>query len=321
MNALINQATEAAPELLMLGPLPPGLMQLLQAHYRLHPLWTEPDRAAFLQSNVGRFAGGVTMSRHGGQADVMACLNGRVLACFGVGFEGIDLEAAALQGVAVSTTPDVLTHCVADIAFGLMLATARQIVAADRFVQAGHWKTGLFPLASRVSGKRLGIVGLGRIGATIARRSSGFDMAVRYHGRHAQADVAYDFEPDLLALARWADFLVVACLGGPTTKHLISADVLEALGPKGFLINISRGSVIDEVALVKAIANGTIAGAGLDVFEHEPQVPAGLLNNDRVVVLPHVAATTRETRAAMEQLVADNLAAYFKTGQVLTPPG
>jgi len=320
MNTLNNQATEAVPELLMLGPLPPGLMQLLQPHYRLHPLWTEPKRAAFLQSSVGRFAGGVTMSRHGGQADVMACLSGRVLACFGVGFEGIDLEAAALHKVAVSTTPDVLTNCVADIAFGLMLATARQIVASDRFVQAGHWQTGLFPLANRVSGKRLGIVGLGRIGATIARRSSGFDMSVRYHGRHAQTDVAYGFEPDLLALARWADFLVIACLGGPTTKHLISAAVLEALGPQGFLINISRGSVVDEGALVKAIANGTIAGAGLDVFEQEPHVPVGLLNNDRVVVLPHVAATTHETRAAMEQLVADNLAAYFKTGQVLTPP-
>jgi len=321
MSILTSKPADAASELLMLGPLPPGLMQLLQPHYRLHPLWTEEDRAAFLQSSVGRFAGGVTMSRHGGQADVMACLSGRVLACFGVGFEGIDLEAAALHDVAVSTTPDVLTHCVADIAFGLILATARQIVAADRFVQAGHWKAGLFPLANRVSGKRLGIVGLGRIGATIARRSSGFDMSVRYHGRHAQTDVAYGFEPDLLALARWADFLVIACLGGSTTKHLISGAVLEALGPKGFLINISRGSVIDEGALVDAIANGTIAGAGLDVFEQEPHVPAGLLNSDRVVVLPHVAATTHETRAAMEQLVADNLAAYFKTGQVLTPPG
>jgi lactate dehydrogenase-like 2-hydroxyacid dehydrogenase len=210
---------------------------------------------------------------------------------------------------------------VADIAFGLILASARQIVAADRVVQAKRWPDGAFPLATRVSGKRLGIVGLGRIGLEIARRSTGFDMPVRYHGRRERAGVAYGFEPDLPALARWADFLVVACRGGPDTHHLIDGAVLDALGPQGFLINIARGSIVDEHALALAIDRGRIAGAGLDVYGREPHVPAGLLGSDRVVVLPHIAASTRETRAAMEKLVADNLEAFFTTGRILTAPG
>ena len=320
MSAAQTAIPAASPRLLQLGPLPPGLTQLLQTHYQLHPLWLESDRAGFLTSHTGQLAGGVTMSRHGGSADVMACLRGTVLACFGVGFDTIDLAAAVQHGVAVSTTPDVLTDCVADIGFGLILATARQLVAADRFVQTGRWKDGSFALSTRVSGKRLGIVGLGRIGAAVARRASGFDMPVRYHGPKAHADAPYVFEADLLALARWADFLVLTCRGGPATHHMISAQVLQALGKKGFLINIARGSVVDELALVQAIAQGTIAGAGLDVLEKEPQVPAGLLGNDRVVVLPHVAATTYETRAAMEKLVFDNLTSFFDTGRILTPP-
>lgn len=315
-----DQAPHERPELLQIGPLPPGLDQLLQAQYRLHPLWKEADRGAFLAAHRGRFAGGVTMSRHGCSADAFACLAGGVLACFGVGFEGIDLDAAARHGVQVSTTPGVLDACVADIAFGLILASARQIVAADRFVRTGRWQDGAFPLATRVSGKRLGIVGLGRIGLEIARRSTGFDMPVRYHGRRKRAGVAFDFEPDLLAMARWADFLVIACRGGPETQHLISGAVLDALGPHGFLINIARGSIVDEDALVLALGQGRIAGAGLDVYAREPHVPPGLLDNERVVLLPHVAATTRETRAAMEQLVADNLQAFFTTGRILTPP-
>ena len=307
--------------LLQIGPLPPGLEQLLQMQYRLHPLWKETDRAGFLAEHAGQFAGGVTMSRHGCSADIFASLKGGVVACFGVGYDGIDLNAAAQYDVQVSTTPNVLNDCVADCAFGLILATARQLVAADRHVQAGRWASQAFPLASRVSGKRLGIVGLGRIGAAIARRSSGFDMEVRYYGRHEQTGVAYGYEPDLHALARWADFLVIACRGGADTRHLISGSVMDALGPQGFLVNIARGSVIDEDALVEAIAKNRIAGAGLDVYAQEPQVPPGLLNNDRVVALPHIAASTRETRAAMEQLVADNLHSFFTTGRILTPPG
>jgi hydroxypyruvate reductase len=307
--------------LLVVGPVPPGLTALLSERYRLVPLWEQADRKAFLTQQAGSFSGAVTMSRHGGDADVMAAVAGTVLACFGVGFEGIDLPAAATHNVAVSTTPDVLTDCVADLAFGLMLASARKLVAADRFVQRGDWLKGGFPLSARVSGKRLGIVGLGRIGQAIARRASGFDMIVRYHGRHAHPGETLTFEADLLALASWADFLVVACRGGPSTHHLIDAKVLAALGKKGYLINISRGSVIDEQALVHAIADEALGGAGLDVFADEPRVPQGLLGQDRVVVMPHVAASTHETRQVMENLVADNLHAFFTSGRVLTPPG
>lgn len=310
----------ATLRLLQIGPLSPALEAELQQRYRVHPLWKETDRGAFLARTAGSFDGAVTMSRHGCAADVFESLGKGVVACFGVGFEGLDLQAAARHGVQVSTTPDVLNDCVADCAFGLILASARGLVAADRHVQQGRWPAGPFPLATRVSGKRLGIVGLGRIGAAIARRGAGFDMPVRYHGRKPRPEAPYDYEADLAELARWADFLVVACRGGAETRHLINAPVLRALGPQGFLINIARGSVVDEQALADAIAQQHIAGAGLDVYEHEPHVPAGLLGRDNVVVLPHIAATTRETRAAMEQLVLDNLQAYFTTGKVLTPP-
>ncbi|QHI98351.1 2-hydroxyacid dehydrogenase [Xylophilus rhododendri] len=306
--------------LLQIGPLPPGLEQALQRQYRIETLWTQPDRAAFLAARRGGFDGAVTMSRHGAQADVFECLGARVLACFGTGFDGIDLAAAARAGCAVSTTPDVLSECVADLAFGLMLASARQLVTADRFVRDGRWLQGGFGLGSRVWGQRLGIVGLGRIGTAIARRAEGFGMQLRYQGRRAHAHVPWAFEPDLAALADWCDYLVLACPGGAATRHLVNATVLRALGPGGYLVNIARGSVVDEQALIDALAAGEIAGAGLDVFEQEPDVPQALLQDDRVVLLPHIAASTRQTRAAMEQLVLDNLQAFFATGRVLTPP-
>lgn len=306
--------------LLLVGPLPPDLTAALDAAYAVHALWQEPDPAAFLAAQAGRFDGGVTMSRHGGSAAVLACLEGGVLACFGVGFDGIDLAAAARHRVAVSITPDVLTDCVADLAMGLVVATARRMTAADRFVQTGRWAQGAFALAQRVSGKRLGLVGFGRIGQTIARRAAGFDMPVRYHTRRPVPQAPAAHEPDLLALARWADVLVLACPGGAATHHLVSAAVLDALGPQGLLVNVARGSVVDEAALVAALEAGRLGGAGLDVFEREPQVPPALLGRDDVVLQPHAAASTRETRAAMETLVLDNLAEFFATGRVRTPP-
>ncbi|MFU1926607.1 2-hydroxyacid dehydrogenase [Bordetella hinzii] len=306
--------------LLQIGPLPPGLEQSLRERYVLHPYWLEPDRAAFLRANAGRYSGAVTMSRHGCAAEVMQAVAGGVVACFGVGHDGIDLAAARRHGVAVSTTPDVLNACVADTALALMLSVARRIVDADRYVREGRWLSGAFGLGARVSGKRLGILGLGRIGMAIARRAEGFDMSVRYHGRKARADAPYGFEPDLRALARDSDFLVVACQGGEATRNLVDAPVLRALGPDGFLINIARGSVVDEPALVQALQEGAIGGAGLDVYAREPQVPPALIASERVVLLPHIAASTRETRAAMEALVMRNLQSFFETGRVLTPP-
>lgn len=307
------------PELLVIGPLPPGLNALLVKHYRVHPLWKEADRAGFLQANTGRFDGAVTMSRHGCASDVMAAIAGKVVACFGVGYDGIDLTAARKYGVAVSTTPDVLNECVADTAIALMLAVARQLVAADRFVRDGRWREAAFGLGTRVSGKRLGILGLGRIGTAIAQRAQAFGMPIRYHGRTRQSGVAYEYEADLSALAAWSDFLIVACNGGATTRHLVNREVLDALGPEGIVINIARGSVIDEDALVAAVTAGTVGGAGLDVFADEPNVPEELIRSNRVVLLPHIAASTRETRAEMEALVLRNLQSFFETGQVCTP--
>ncbi|MEZ5646067.1 MAG: 2-hydroxyacid dehydrogenase [Burkholderiaceae bacterium] len=305
------------PRLLQIGPLPDGLQQRLDASYTVDRLWLEPDRAAFL-AQAAPYAGAVTMSRHGCDDLVLQALAGRVLACFGVGTERIDLPAARRHGVTVSNTPDVLTGCVADFAWGLLLAVARQIPQAHAFVRSGSWTQRSYGLGTRVHGRRLGIVGLGRIGMAIRHRASGFDMDIRYQGPSAKTGVP-GFEPDLRALATWADYLMVTAPGGPSTQHLIDASVLKALGPQGILVNVARGSVVDEEALQEALRQSWIQGVGLDVFEREPDVPAALLTDDRVVVQPHIAASTRETRADMEQLVLDNLSAFLSDGQVLTP--
>ncbi|MEW6720816.1 MAG: NAD(P)-dependent oxidoreductase, partial [Thermodesulfobacteriota bacterium] len=202
---------------------------------------------------------------------------------------------------------------------GLLIDAARGISASDRFVREGRWTSGRFPLTTHVSAKRLGIVGLGEIGRAVAGRAAGFAMEVRYTNRKPAEGVPYGFEPSLEELARWADFLVVAVPGGPSTDRLVSSSVLEALGPGGFLVNVSRGTVVDQEALVRALADGTIAGAGLDVFVDEPNVPDGLLRRENVVLTPHVGSGTFETRKAMEDLVLANLEAFFRDGRVLTP--
>ena len=308
------------PRLLQHGRLMASLEAALAEHFDVQPLWSEPDPRAFLAARGGEFVGLVTSARFGADRALMAALPRlAVIANFGVGVDTIDLEAARERRVAVANTPDVLTDCVADLAFGLVIDAARGLSAADRFVRRGDWLRGPFPLASRVSGKRLGIVGLGRIGAAIARRAGGFDMPVRYHNRRPVEGTPYQYEARLPALAEWADFLVVACSGGAATRHLVSRPVLDALGPAGFLVNISRGSVVDEAALVEALQAGRIAGAGLDVFEDEPNVPATLFALDNVVLLPHIASATRETRQAMADCVVANLRSWFDHGRLLTP--
>jgi len=242
----------------------------------------------------------------------------KLIACFSVGLDSVDLAAARELGIAVTNTPDVLTDEVADLAVGLMLATSRRIAAADRFVRAGRWLDGGFALTSKVSGKRLGIVGMGRIGQAIARRAAAFDMQIAWHGPTAK-DLPYRFEPKLVELARSVDFLVAACPGGAATRGLISREVLTALGSKGIFINISRGSVVDEAAMVELLVSGQLGGAGLDVFVDEPRVPAALFNLDNVVLQPHQASATHETRGAMAQLVLDNVAAYAAGRPLLTP--
>jgi hydroxypyruvate reductase len=306
------------PRLLQNGRLPEAIEARLAEHYDVHPFWTEQDPAAFLASRGGEFVALTTRAAIGVDARMIAAMPAlRVISSFGVGLDKVDVDAARARGVAVGYTPDVLNDCVADTAFALLMDVSRKVSAADRFVRRGDWLKGAFPLTSRVSGKRLGMVGMGRIGRVIAHRSSGFDMEVRYHSRNKSSDVSYGYEPSLEALASWADYLVVATAGGPETRHLVSASVLEALGPDGYLVNIARGTVVDEAALVDALVNQRIAGAGLDVFEDEPKVPEALFALDNVVLQPHLASGTHETRAAMAQLVFDNLQAFFSTGKVL----
>lgn len=303
------------PVLLQALPMLPSLERQLAENYTVHKLPPAgPERDAFLAARGSEFDGLVTSAAGGADAALIGALTKlRVISSFGVGLDRLAVDAAAQRGIPVGYTPDVLNDCVADMAFALLLAVARRVPEGDRYVRAGRW-TGqppALPLGRKVSGANLGIVGLGRIGRTIARRASGFDMEVRYHGRKPVEGVAWTFEPKLHELARWADFLVVITAGGPETKHLVDASVLDALGPDGYLVNVARGSVVDEAALVQALQQRRIAGAGLDVFEREPHVPEALFTLDNVVMMPHVASATAQTREAMAQRVLDNLAAFF----------
>ncbi|MDQ5898418.1 MAG: hypothetical protein QG612_2504 [Pseudomonadota bacterium] len=308
---------ESRPRLLQAGPLLPALEQALAARYAMQRLGDQADQSAFLAVHGADFVGYVTSAVMGLDAARLAQLPRlRVVSSFGVGLDRIDLAAAAARGVQVGHTPGVLDDCVADHAFALLLDTMRRLSAADRFVRRGDWPAGPFGLSRRVSGARLGLVGFGRIGQTIARRASGFDMAVRYHSRRPVEGAAWSHEPSLHALAAWADVLVVITAGGAATRHLIDRAVLDALGPEGFLVNVARGSVVDEAALVEALQAGRIAGAGLDVFADEPRVPEALRGLDTVVLTPHVASATRETRQAMADRVIDNLEGFFRDGRV-----
>lgn len=311
------------PRVLQLGRLTPWLEQQLAADFELTLLAQQPDARAYLAEHGAGFVAAVTSAAVGIDAALIESLPKlQVISSFGVGLDKIDLQAAARRGIPVGYTPEVLNDCVADTAFTLLLDVARRATEADRFVRQGGWLKDKFPLATRVSGKRLGIVGLGRIGRTIARRASGFDMEIRYHNRRPAEGVPFGYEPSLVALARWADFLVIAAAGGAESRNLISAEVLDALGPQGFLVNIARGTVVDEAVLVKYLREKRIAGAGLDVYVDEPRVPEALLQLDNAVLLPHVASATNETRQAMSALVLENLRAFFGEGKLkVAAPG
>lgn len=305
------------PRILQIGKLFPATEQALAAQYDVHQLAGEADPKAYLAREGAGFVGVATSAGVGIDAATIAALpNLKVISSFGVGYDKVDVAAAHARGIPVGYTPDVLNDCVADTAFGLVIDVARRFTDSDRFLRRGDWLKAPYPLTTRVSGKKLGIVGLGRIGRVIARRASGFDMEVRYHNRRPVADVDYGYEASLEGLARWADFLVVAAAGGAESRHLVSRDILAALGPRGFLVNIARGTVVDEQALTEALENKTIAGAGLDVYEDEPRVPARLMACENAVLLPHLASGTRETRQAMGDLVLENLRSFFATGQV-----
>ena len=304
---------------LQVGPLKPSLAQTLQDDYAAFVLPDEP--AEFLAEHGAEIRAVVTSGRTGVNAELMAALpNLGAVVNFGVGYDTTDVDAAAARGVGVSNTPDVLTDCVADTAVGLLIDTLRQFSASDRYVRARRWPLeGNYPLTRQVSNTRVGIIGLGRIGSAIAKRLSAFGCTISYHNRHEIQDSPYTYVGSPVELATGVDVLVVAAAGGAGTQKLVSGEVIDALGSRGYLINIARGSVVDEEALVAALVDGRLAGAGLDVFADEPNVPEALLSMDNVVVLPHVASGTVETRAAMEDLTLRNLNSFLESGQLVTP--
>ena len=305
------------PRILQNGPQLPELEKQLGEHFDVHALHQQSDRDAFLAANGASFVGIVTSARYGANAALIDALpNLRVISSFGVGLDTIAVDRAKARGIQIGYTPDVLNDCVADTAFALLIDAARRFSESDRYLRAGKWAKAPFPVSTKVSGKRLGILGLGRIGKVVAKRASGFDMEVRYHNRRKDPTVSYTYMETLKGLAEWADFLVVVSAGGPETRHLVSAEILAALGPKGFVINVARGSVIDQDALIRALQDGTIAGAGLDVYDNEPNISEVLFGLDNAVLLPHLASGTHETRAAMAALTFDNLAEFFRTGHV-----
>lgn len=316
------ETTKPHHRVLQVGPLMPSLTTTLHTRYGALTLPEDlAERAASLARDGADVVAVVTSGRSGVDAELMAALpNLGAVINFGVGFDTTDVDAAAARGIGVSNTPDVLTDCVADTAVGLMIDVMRQFSAADRYVRAGQWPVaGNFPLTRQVSNTRVGIVGLGRIGTAIAQRLNAFGCTISYHNRHEQAGSPYAYVGSPVELARGIDVLVIAAAGGGGTQKLVDADVIEALGPSGYLINIARGSVVDQAALVDALAGGRLAGAGLDVFTDEPNVPAELLTLDNVVLLPHVGSGTVETRAAMEQLTLANLDDFLLSGRLVTP--
>ncbi len=311
--------TNSRPHVLIVARLPQHLLDLLQQHYTCHNLILQPLGEAELAAIAPQIRGIAANGEAKVGREFMARFPAlEIVSVFGVGYDGVDVPAARERGIHVTHTPDVLNDDVADLAIALMLATARNVVCADHFARSGEWKNGPFPFTTKVSGARLGIVGLGRIGQAIAKRAAAFDMQISYHNR-SRKDVPYTYAESITALARSVDFLVMITPGGAGTRALVNADVLEALGPKGFLINVARGSVVDEAALIAALKAGTIAGAGLDVFADEPNVPAELAALDNVVLTPHMASGTLVTRTAMADLAFNNLQAHFSGAAVISP--
>ncbi len=306
------------PDILVTAPLPPFLYDPLKANYHCHDYYQSSHKPGLLAAEGARIRG---LVQGGGTVTPTELLDQlpklEIISVFGVGYDGVPVAYCKKRGLKVTNTPDVLTDDVADVALALILMTGRGFVRLNRFAQAGEWEKRGPELTTKLAGRKVGILGLGRIGKAIAQRVAAMGMQVAYTGRKPQ-DVPYEYVRDLKALAAAVDFLVVACPGGEATKNIVNAEVLAALGKKGTLVNIARGSIVDEPALVAALKAGTIKGAGLDVFANEPHIPAELFAMENVVLLPHVGSATRETRQAMGDLCKANLDAYFGGKGVLT---
>lgn len=304
------------PVVLATAPFPAVTMAALDQAFACLRLWETPDAA-----DLARVRGiaASTLARPIGD-DLFETLPAlEIVANFGVGYDNIDVPAALRRGIMVTNTAGVLDEEVADLTLGLMLATVRRIAAADRFVREGQWELGAFPLSPSLRGRRIGIVGMGGIGRAIARRLAGFAVQIAWYARREQPDCPWPRMGSLIELARASDVLIVIVPGGAATRHLIDVAVLDALGPDGVLINVSRGSVVDEAALIAALDDRRILAAGLDVFADEPRVPAALIDSPHTVVLPHVGSASVLTRQAMGQMMVDNLTSWFAGRGALTP--
>jgi lactate dehydrogenase-like 2-hydroxyacid dehydrogenase len=300
----------------------PLIEDQISARLPLHRLWLEPNPDLWLAEWAPKIR---AIAMTGGHAPLDEAYMRKypkleIISSFGVGYDNIDAKAAARLGVIVTNTPGVLDDEVADTALGLMIMTVRQLPQAERYLRAGQWSAkGAYPLSPSLRGRTVGILGLGRIGKAIAARVTAFGLDVVYHGRHAQTDVPHRYYSSLIDMAGASDVLIVVAPGGPGTRHIINAEVLDALGPEGVLINVARGSLVDEKALIEALRTNKILAAGLDVFENEPSVPQELIALENAVLLPHVGSASVKTRRAMAECVVSNLFAWADGKPPLTP--
>ncbi len=301
-----------AVDLLIAGRLPPNVVPQLEDRFRLHTLPESRDDADEVLQRMGKSIRGLLTNAAQGAPEALleALPNLEIISSSGVGTDALNVKIAEARGIRVATTPGVLTEDVADGAIALMLAASRRLMQAERNVRAGRWLRDL-PLGNRVTGKRLGILGLGEIGRAVAKRAAAFDMPIAYHQRNRNPDMPYTYHDSLVSLAEASDFLVIIVPGGAATENMVNAEVLDALGPEGILVNVGRGSTVDQPELIRALQDGRIRAAGLDVLADEPNVPDALLELDNVVLTPHYASGTIETRLAMGQRVVDNILEYF----------
>ena len=310
------------PDVLLVGAKKPVIMKGLEGKVNLHHWLDAKDKSAFVKE-FGDKISAIAVAYTANKVDenfLKQFPNVEQVSSFGVGYDHIDAKWAGEHGIVVTNTPEVLNEEVADTAIGLLLCTVREFPQSDRYLRAGKWLDAQYPLTkATLRDRTVGMVGMGRIGRAIARRLDAFGVPVVYHSRNPQAGVSYKHYPKLLDMARDVDTLMVIVPGGAATKNMINAEVLKALGPRGILINMARGSVVDEPALIEALKNRTIYSAGLDVFANEPQVPKELIGMDHIVLFPHLGSSTEVTRAAMDQLVVDNILAWAAGKPPLTP--
>lgn len=309
------------PELIVVHPQLLSTMTDLADELTMHPLWEAEDQDKLISEVAPNIRGMATTGGKGATAEFMDRFpNLEMIGSFGVGYDSIDIAHAKSRGIVVTNTPGVLVEGVAEMGMTLMLATTRRVAEGDRYVRAGRWPVeGDLSLGRSLAGKNLGIVGLGDIGSRLAELAVAFKMQISYYGPNNKPAYPYTYQPDLVKLAEDSDYLMISCKGGEETRNLVTAEVIEAVGPEGMLINISRGTVVDEDALLSALQSGKLGFAGLDVFDKEPQVPAGFMELDNVLLAPHVGSATTETRKAMGNLVTENIRAYFRGEPVPTP--